>query len=167
MGTLMPRRDGLFPTREDFLFPIEQHFNKFFDEFFKSTKDAAGLVSASAGFPRMNIVERPDCLEIKASVAGWDEGDIHVELSPDNVVTISGTKTSGEATCNSTYHLRELRQSNFSRSVKLPDYVKGDPEAVLRNGILTLVWSINHKETEPKSRRIEIKKNWDVHPAPE
>jgi HSP20 family molecular chaperone IbpA len=171
MGLIARRGDSVFPTRDDFFFPLEQHFNRFFDEFFKSTKDVTSI-SASVGFPRMDIVETkprvtcidgktvdvPGDLTIKASVSGWDQADIQVEVTPENVVVISGSKSKGEGSSDPpVYHLKELRQTSFTRSVRLPDYVRGDPEATMKDGILTLRWKTDRKPPEPQTRRIAIK----------
>jgi len=58
-----------------------------------------------------------------------------------------------------TYYLRELRQSQFERTIKLPFDVKGQPtSAILKNGLLTVSWSLKPKEKKEK-KKISIEKN--------
>ena len=52
--------------------------------------------------------------------------------------------------------IRELRRSAFERSVYLPNNIAGDPEAIMKNGILKLTWNLPDKPI-PKIKKIEIK----------
>jgi HSP20 family protein len=154
MGSLI-RRDGLFPNRDDFFFPLEQHFNKFWDEFFGTIN--VSDIRAAGGFPKMNICQDDLDFMIVAAVAGYDEDEIQVEVSPDNVVTISGKKKNTEKTTGK-YYIRELKSSEFSRKVKLPDTIEGDPEAVLgKGGMLSLIWKLKRPEVKSEVKKIQIK----------
>lgn len=79
----------------------------------------------------------------------------------DGLVTISGKLESNEETTptynKGKYLLKELRRSSFSRQVRLPDTVEGDPQASLKDGLLKLTWVIRKDEPEKEeAKRIKI-----------
>ncbi len=49
----------------------------------------------------------------------------------------------------------ELRHSSFERHFQLPDYIEGDPEAKLKDGLLTLKWNLKNKD-KPISENKQI-----------
>jgi len=49
-----------------------------------------------------------------------------------------------------------LKRSSFERRVLLPDFVTGDPEATIKDGILRLVWKVPEL-VQPKPKQVEIK----------
>lgn len=134
MNSLVPRRDDLF-------FPIEQRFNQFFSDFF-NTKPG-DYIKGNAGFPKMNIFESEGYFTVVAAVAGLKVEDLEIEVKGHNSVCIRG-KMSSEYNIpnNSQEYVRELRMSSFERLVVLPDRIRGDPDAVLKDGILTLKWKL-------------------------
>jgi HSP20 family protein len=155
MNLLRQNRNGL-ACRNDFLFPIETHFNKLFDEFFQgSLRDS---VKATQGYPKMDVYEDDDKLSIKMAVPGMKLSDIKVEIESDKTIIISG-RMSEEHTPekNTTYHVRELRHSQFKRILQLPEYVEEDPSAELKDGILTLTWKLVQEPQPPPKKLIQIK----------
>jgi len=133
-------RNALVPRREDFFFPLEQTFNKFFDDFFSS--DRLDTVKGVGGYPKMNAYVHDNELVMHVSVPGLGADNVKLEVTQDNTLVITG-KMSEEYSTPKDAKLgwrHELRQSAFERHFKLPDYVEGDPEARLKDGILTLRW---------------------------
>jgi len=61
------------------------------------------------------------------------------------------------------YHLKELKQSAFTRTIQLPENIENEPEVChLENGILKLAFKkIIFKEEVPKEtvKKISIKKS--------
>ena len=113
--TKTPRREGLF-------FPIEQTFNKFFDEFFNSNPISS--IKANSGYPRLNAFESDGKFSITISVPGMTAENISAEIDKDNVLTIKGQMSEEHhAPENAKYYLRELRQSSFERKLILPDHI--------------------------------------------
>lgn len=158
---------ALTPRREDVFSPIEQVFDKFFEDFFQS--NPLQKVKANSGYPKMNITETQNEFNVLVSVPGMNNEDLNVEINNSNVLFIKG-KTSSEFRHpkeTEFFHLRELRQSSFERMVNLPDYVKGDPEATMKNGILKLTWAIQPKTPPPDEYRKINVKNGEVEVAPE
>lgn len=152
--------------RDDFLFPIESHFNRLFDELISSNgnklKDS---VKSIAGYPKMDVIEDNGNLLIKCALPGMKLEDISVEFDKKEkecpaVVSISGKMSkSYENSKEAKYYVKELRQSSFSRQFVLPKYVVDEPEAFLEDGILTLKWKIPEppKLKVPEKNKITIR----------
>lgn len=152
--------------RDDFLFPIESHFNRLFDELISSNgnklKDS---VKSIAGYPKMDVVEDNGNLLIKCALPGMKLEDITVEFDHNDkkypaVVSVSGKMSKDyENSKDAKYYVKELRQSSFSRQFVLPKYIVEEPEAFLEDGILTLRWKIPEppKLKAPEKSKITIK----------
>jgi HSP20 family protein len=152
-GTVMVR--NLIPRRDDVFFPIEQAFDSFFSDFFRS--DPLTRVKSGSGFPKMDVWERDGKLALTVSASGMTSEDVDVEVTPDNVLIIKGRVSEDyRAPEGATHLLRELRTSAFERRLQLPDYVEGDPRAVMKDGVLSLEWSIMEEAPEPVNRKIPI-----------
>ena len=150
-------RTSLVPHRNDLFAPIEQHFHKFFEEFW----NPKGLDSlkATAGFPKMNAYEKDGELVMTISASGMSADDLRVDVTPDGYLVISGKMSEDyQSPEDAVWYIRELRQSSFERRLKLPESVEGDPRASLKDGILTLAWTLkNAKKELPTTKRIPIK----------
>jgi HSP20 family protein len=145
---------SLAPRRDDLIAPFEQVFDDFFNDFFRS--DLTTRVKNSTGFPKMDVVEADGKFTVSVAASGMTTDDLDVEVSPDNVLTIRGKMNEEHrAPEGATYYLRELRMSAFERRIKLPDHIKGDPHAVMKDGLLTLSWEAPVVQ-EPQSRKIAI-----------
>ena len=168
----MNRLSGLVPSRADLFFPFEQAFNKIFDEFFSD--GALSTIRGKAGYPRLDILTSDGKWIVEAALPGVEPEDVTVEILPgeekaDNInqtyVRISPRmlKVSGKMsedhqyTNEAKYHVKELRRSSFERSMTLPDYVEGEPEATMKNGILSLTWKVPELKV-PERKTIPIKK---------
>ena len=157
---LMRRENDLMPSsmREDFFFPIEQHFNNIWNEFFGG--QMLNSVQGKSGYPKMDILNDETEFTIRAMVAGVAPENVKVEVLPEGRVRISG-KVEWENHNNEAFYVKELRTSAFSREVQLPESLRNyneDPEASIKDGVLTLKWKLEKKSIAPESRVIEIKK---------
>jgi HSP20 family molecular chaperone IbpA len=165
---------NLLARRDDFLFPIESHFNKIFDQML-GTNSLKDSLKASQGYPKMDVVEDEKFLTVKVAVPGLKTEDVVVEynsVSGQPEVTISGKMSqSYESPENAKYYVKELRQSVFKRTLLLPEYATKEPDAVLEDGILTLKWEVPLAAKDPEPKRVAIrgtnkalenkKKDWD------
>lgn len=143
------------PRREDLYHPFEQVFDKFFEDFFHS--NPLSKIKQNSGYPRMNVCENDGQFSVTLSVAGMNSSDIDVEVDSNNVLTVRGRMSEEHHEPDgSTFYLRELRQSAFERSIQLPDHVVGDPEAVMKDGILKLNWRTEARKPEG-IRKISVK----------
>ena len=150
------------PTRNELFYPLQQVFDRFFDEFYSDLSPSS--IKAKAGFPRWDIYQTDTTWNVELCVNGCDVNDVNVEILPadqtsgyERMLKISG-RVSEEHQIDekAQYYIRELRRSAFERSVYLPNNITGDPEAVMKNGILKLTWNLPDKPI-PKIKKIEIK----------
>ncbi len=129
-NTLPFRRDDLFRPFEQM---FDQIVNQFQDNEFKNLK---------SGFPRLDILHDESSFVIEVAMPGVSPEDVRVEIEPVNTghstLHISGKMERTRQDAD--YYVRELSRRAFRRSVLLPREIKGDPEAVFRNGLLTLSW---------------------------
>lgn len=144
------------PSRDDLFFPLEQHFNKFFDEFFN--RGSLSHVGKNSGFPKMNAHEENGEFVLTVCASGMTSDDVRVEVTPDNVLVLSGRMSDEyHSPENSKVYLRELRASAFQRTIQLPDHVDGDPTATMKDGMLVLKWKTKQAaEVVPKTKLISI-----------
>lgn len=150
----IPSRQIIFDTHQQIL-------DKFYDEFFGNRKF---FNVNQSSYPKMDITEDSDYLYIKCAVPGILEEDIDVETNKkENILTIKG-QTSSAHVINSGLltHMRELKNSSFSRSIRLPDYINIDKcVADLKDGMLSLTFEVIKPEKvleETKVKKIALNK---------
>jgi len=166
-GTFCPSRlTSLIPSRDDLFYPFQQYFDKVVDEFF--TESAANTVRSKMGYPRLDVITKDGEWIVEASVPGVKLSDLHVELHPykddshkdapdRQVLVISGRMSDAhQHSEGSHFHIRELKRSSFERRVLLPDFVTGEPEATIKDGILRLIWKVPELQ-KPKPTQVQIK----------
>lgn len=145
----VPSRQSIFDTHQ-------QLIDKFYDEFFGNKKFF--MVNQST-YPKMDIVEDKNYLFVKCAVPGILEEDLDVEINKeDHILTIKGqTSTSHVLTSGEIAHIKELKNSSFTRSIRLPNYVDLDKcSADLKDGMLSLTFDLI--KSEEKSEDTKIKK---------
>lgn len=100
----------------------------------------------------VDVYETDDKLFVKARTAGVNKHDLDVSLS-DNILTISGTLSSGEEDGVIAYHAQECYWGEFSRTLELPVPIEEDKvEAMLKDGILT----ISFYKIKQESKKIPV-----------
>lgn len=146
----------MVPLRDDLIFPIEATFEKFFQDFFNS-KSNIDIAKSNTGYPKVNCFFEDDKYKIVYAVPGIKQEDLRLDYDEKNgTITIAGRMSSEHIPTADRYVLRELRQSQFSRTLSLQPFVSGEPEsAVLADGLLTLTWSVAKPEL-PKVKQIAI-----------
>ena len=156
------RSSSFFPSswgelQDDFFGPVENAVTQMVDEVFGNEF----LTSfKGARFPRLNAVIRDGYWVVEAGVSGVKPEDLDVEVSPEGILTIKGKMTTKkiEGGKKDQYFVHELSSKSFSRQLKLPASVEGEPDAVLKNGLLTLKWNLPETvEEEPKTKKVNIK----------
>ena len=148
------------PFRQSVLDHHEQIINKFFDEFWGNRKN---FIHSNTSYPKMDIFEDDLYFCIDFSVPGVREEDIDLEtVKETRLLTIKGNSRIAREK-SYYYHLKELKQSAFTRTIQLPENIETDPEVcVLENGVLKLAFKkIVAKEEEPTEtvKKISIKKS--------
>ena len=148
---------NLTPLRNDLFYPLEQVFDKFYQDFFHN-KAAINTAKSNQSYPKMNVYQDENTFKIVFAVPGTTDDDLELEYKNDNTVTLRG-KMSQEyhANSNATFYVRELRQSSFERTIILPESVTGEPEAELKDGLLTLIWKLKPPQDDTV-KKITVKK---------
>jgi HSP20 family molecular chaperone IbpA len=157
MNSLVSRmRNGALSRRNDLFSALDEDFHKFFDSFFGRE---LGNLNIKGNFPPMNVARYNDTLEVKFTVSGMTPEDVQVDVSELGVVTVSGRMSQEHRSKDgSNHYIREIKESMFQRSIQLPEDVMGDPEAVLKDGILTLTWKVKSPpEPDKEVKKIQIK----------
>jgi HSP20 family protein len=112
-----------------------------------------GLMGNGAALLPLDIAETEDEFIVKASLPGVRPEDVHITARGDTL-TIRGEMKAEEEKKGEHYHLRELRQGHFERTVTLSTPISADKaQAQFENGVLTLKLP---KAEEAKPKEIKI-----------
>ncbi len=151
-------RNGLAPSREELFYPFEQYFNSVFDNLLN--QDGLMSIKSRVGYPKLDVLTEDGKWIVEVALPGVRTEDISVEILPmkDNsfVLKISGRMAEDHQYEQATFHVKELRRSMFERSLKLPDYVKGEPDALMKDGILRLTWQVPDLKL-PQKKTVKIR----------
>jgi HSP20 family protein len=125
--------------------------NNVFNEFDRSHQ--GNLPWAGNGsFPRTNLADTGDNLEVIAEVPGVAKEELNVKIQ-GNYLEISGQRAS-DAPEGYTVHRTERKKTSFSRSFTLPYDVDADKvQATMKDGLLKMILP---KSEAAKPRQISI-----------
>ncbi len=131
---------------------MRDEMDRIFEDFF-----SRGLINYEGyGTINLDMMQTEDDVVVKASIPGVKADDINISVSGDTL-TIRGEMKMEEETRKSDYHLHEIRQGTFARSVLLPCPVVVDKaKADFENGILKLTLP-KAEEVKPKTISIKAK----------
>lgn len=117
---------------------------------------AFGRSMANFANPAVDIVDKPDCLELSAELPGMDDKNVELKLVGDTLVIRGEKKDEREEKTGESY-LSERRFGSFQRAFPLPDGVDADKiEATFNNGVLKI--RVPKKpEAQKAEKKIEIK----------
>jgi HSP20 family protein len=143
--------------RNEFLTP----FDKIFDEilthqFPEITKEVGVGFFEKQSYPRVDVIDYADRVEIKAEIPGLTKEEVSVDVE-DNVLTITGNKVKkAEVKDQGVFIRRELKHSSFKRSFTLSDSLtSNEPVAKFENGLLTITLA-KLKPVPPTTKKIKI-----------
>jgi len=126
------------------------------DRFYKSF--FGGLPDEQEGFwaPVVDIVEDKDNYIVKAEIPGMKKEDIKVTVR-DNILAISGERSSETGEKDKTYHRIERSYGKFSRTIALPSAVdQSKIKAAYKDGVLHITLP-KPESVKPKHVDVEIK----------
>ena len=85
-------------------------------------------------------VQRDDCcLTVSAALPGFAPDAVAVSISPDRVLSVKASRAAATTPDDAEFLLRERRNGNFARAIRLPADLNLDAAAVnLEHGILTI-----------------------------
>lgn len=123
-----------------------------FDDVFTRLHAHLAKTSNTNSFPPYNILKlSASKYVIVFALAGFTISDINIELTPDNVLNISGERKSDDGDYE--YIYRGIAERSFTRQFTLADGVEVE-KANLENGVLQIY--LNRTTPDQKSRKIEI-----------
>lgn len=161
MSAIIRRRNNVpakTMTRQEFLTPFDRIFDDMLGSMFPTIANDFGQDFFTKGsYPKVNVINYDECIEIDAAIPGMTKDDIDVEIT-DGVLTINGVSNQRRPVDDSQYLKREIKRSSFRRSFTLGDNLNADRiTAKFDNGILTLVVpKIKPDDVKPVTRTIEI-----------
>lgn len=125
---------------------VDDLFSDFFGEW--GTRFGRGT------WPTLDIVEKPDTIELTAEVPGCKAEDIDISVQ-GNILTISGEKKKSEEYKQEGYYHSERSYGSFRRDVTLPCEI--DPakiDATYKEGVLHLILP---KSEKAKAVKVKVK----------
>jgi len=162
MSAIIRRRNNNLPaktmTRQEFLTPFDRIFDDMFGNMFPTLANDFGDDFFTKGsYPKVNVVNYDECIEIDAAIPGMTKDDVDVEIT-DGVLTIQGAGNQNRIVDDSQYLKREIKRSSFRRSFTLGDNLdSAQVSAKFDNGILTLrIPKLVPDDAKPVTRKITI-----------
>ena len=149
----MKKVPTIFKHRDNFIDSFDRVFDQMVHKQFPTLTDELGLDFLKSAYPKVDIVDFKDRLEITSEIPGLSKKDISIEVK-EGTLTIAGQKKekkeNGE---KGTYLYRELKHSSFRRSFLLGDNLAPDEiKAKFENGIL----NVSIPKVEPKVEEAQI-----------
>jgi len=158
------------PTfRDAFLAPVTEEFDRLFDQFFGPDSLHSVRSRGRSGYPKLDVIETDKEYVVEVEVPGVDPDQLSVEIVPwdgaagqdRKVLKLRGKKDYDfQYPEGTTWHMKEMRRSHFTRELLLPEYVESEegPDATYEKGILKLVFKKPEEPTKPEARVIPITK---------
>lgn len=144
--------------RDEFIAPFDKLIDTFFNQSFPHLSKEVGLnVFQSAAYPKCDIVDYEDRIEIIAEVPGISREQIKIDVDND-IISIKGEKTLNSEKEGGTYLRRELKKSSFKRTFTA-DPTIFDLDSVFAkfsDGILELIIPKLKKVEKQTKKTIEI-----------
>jgi HSP20 family protein len=155
------RKYGLNPLtyRDNFVTSFDNIFDAIIDESFPTLKTEFGIDFSKSSYPKCNIIDHDDSIEIVSEIPGLTKDDVSIKVD-EQVLTISGEgrKTDDKGAKGIKFIRRELKHSSFKRSFTLGDTLNlNGISANFENGILSISIEKKEKEVKPIPRNINIK----------
>ena len=145
-------------SKREFLTPFDEIFNNLMGDVFPTFHQEFGEnFFAQGSYPKCNVLNFDDRVEIEAAIPGLTKEDVTVEVV-DGVLTIKSESNQRADVEDSQYVKREVKRSAFARSFRLgdnlvEDYISG----AFENGILTITLpKAQPTNIVPEVRKIEI-----------
>ena len=141
-------------NRDEFLTPFDKVFDHLMEQTFPTFKEDVGVSFNKGAYPKVNIYEYDDKIGIVAEIPGLDKKNVTVDVEED-VLIISGDKHGFDSDGGKCI-TRELKQSAFTRSFNLGEYLDGTKvSAKFKDGMLSI--SVPKIEPElPKKHSVKI-----------
>lgn len=132
---------------------MRREMDRLWESFFE-TKPTRRQEEISEWVPSIDLSETKDSYIVKAEIPGMEAKDIDITLQ-DDLLTIRGEKKQEKEEKDENYHFVERSYGSFTRSIRLPQEVKGDKiKASYKDGVLKITLP---KSEEAKKKETKIK----------
>lgn len=132
-------------NRDEFLTPFDKIFDNLMQQTFPTFQEEVGISFNQGAYPKVNVYEYDEKINIVAEIPGLDKKNVSVEVEED-ILIISGDKHGFDSDGGKCI-TRELKQSAFKRSFNLGEYLDGkNISAKFKDGMLII--SVPKKEPE-------------------
>lgn len=138
------------PLRE--VSEVRSLMDRAFDDFFSRSP----ITYEGIGSININMMQTDNDVIVRASIPGVKPEDINISISGDTL-SLRGELKEDQDYKDANYHIRELRQGSFSRTMTLPVRVDSDKaRAEFENGILSLTLP-KVEDVKPKTITVKVK----------
>lgn len=138
------------PLRE--MSEVRSLMDRAFDDFFNRSPESYNAL----GSVEVNLLQTENDIIVNASIPGVKPEDIDISISGDTL-TLRGEIKEDEEYKDANYHIKEIRQGSFSRSLTLPVKVDADrSKADFENGVVRLTMP-KVEEVKPKTITVKAK----------
>ena len=134
---------------------LRDAMDRMFEDSFVQPR-AGWIAPASVATLAIDVYETKDDVVVKAALPGIKPEELDVTIT-GNTLSISGESKEENEVKDKNYIRQERRYGSFSRTVTLPNGLKGDKvDATFENGMLTLKIP-KAEQIKPKSIKIQAK----------
>lgn len=148
VGNLILYNGGLLNRVQNEFAEMEKTFNELFS-------DSDSMLGFNSGYPKCNVIELDNKFIIEMAVAGLDKKDIEIKVTDKEIRIKAGKQIKYE---NAKYHVRELANRAFSKTISIPKTVNAkEINAKMKDGILEIEMIKDIKSNIDSVRKLEIK----------
>jgi len=117
---------------------MDEMFESFFADVFKTpAMKVFEDVQTGASFPKINVSETDADYNVEIAVAGFEKGDVNLELK-ENTLFISAEKKAEKEEEEKNYIRKEISSRSFKRAVRFPCEVTEEVSAAYKDGIINV-----------------------------
>jgi HSP20 family protein len=147
------KKSELLPKSTGSFFSFDE-FDHFFDDFitrrWPRLMDWNAPTLTQANFPRVDIIDHENDIEVKAALPGVKKEDIDVFIINQTITIRASCKEEKKEEEKGKYFRREISQGEYQRTLSLPEYVNDEKaKAYFKDGLL----SITIPKTEKAKRK--------------
>lgn len=120
----------------------------------RRTRRPAGRRGARV-FPSVIVSATDETLVVRAEIPGMKLEEFEISVSGE-ILTVQGSRITGEGLEGGWYHRRERESGGFSRAIRLPAEVEGEAaEASYKAGVLTITLPLR-KPAKPRQIPVKV-----------
>ena len=137
------KKSELLPKSTGSFFSFDE-FDHFFDDFitrrWPRLMDWNAPTLTQANFPRVDIIDHENDIEVKAALPGVKKEDIDVSIINQTITIRASSKEEIKEEKKGIFFRREISQGEFQRTLSLPEYVDDEKaKASFKDGLLTVM----------------------------